>query len=227
MSMTRTKPSISADERTLLAAARGGDEAAIRTLVRANNQRLFRTARAVLGNDAEAEDVVQAAYVKAFTHLDGFKGEAQFSTWLTRIALNEALSRRRRQRPMVDLEALEAARVPGGAELIAFPGVAPPASPEAELGRTEMKALLEELVDDLPPDFRLVFVLREVEDLSTEETATYLSIKPETVKTRLFRARKLLRAALEQRLAPAFGDIFPFDGARCVHMADRVVASLK
>jgi RNA polymerase sigma-70 factor (ECF subfamily) len=225
--MTRTKPSISTAEPSLIAAARRGDETAIRGLIQANNQRLFRVARAVLHNDGEAEDVVQAAYVKAFTNLDGFKGEAQFSTWLTRIALNEALGRRRRQRPTVDLEALEAARVPGGAELIAFPGIAPPESPEAELGRTEMKALLEELVDHLPPDFRIVFVLREVEELSTEETADYLSIKPETVKTRLFRARKLLRTALEQRLAPAFADIFPFDGMRCVHMADRVVASLK
>ena len=117
--------------------------------------------------------------------------------------------------------------LPGGAELIAFPGIAPTQTPEAELGRAEIKALLEELVDALPPDFRVVFVLREVEELSTAETADYLSIKPETVKTRLFRARKLLRAALERRFAPAFGDIFPFDGDRCAHMADRVIAGLK
>ncbi len=227
---TRLKPSgpgEAANERALLAAARRGEEAAIRGLIQANNRRLFRLTRAVLRDDAEAEDVVQETYVRAFTHLHGFEGKSAFATWLTRIALNEALGRLRRRRITVDIDLLEQSNQAGGAEVIAFPGAQPPASPETEAGRMEIKALLEELVDALPPDFRVVFVLRAVEELSTEETAAYLSIKPETVKTRLFRARKLIRAGIEERLSPAFGEIFPFDGARCVNMAERVVARLR
>lgn len=213
-------------EATLLLAARGGHEAAVRELIQRNNQRLFRVARSVLRNDAEAEDVVQETYVRAFTKLPSFEGRSAFSTWLTRIALNEALGRRRRQRPAVDMNALEASAEAGGAELLPFPGSTLPASPETETARGEMKALLEQLVDELPEDFRTVFVLREVEELSIEETADFLAIKPETVKTRLHRARRLLRAALQQRLSPVFSEIFPFDGKRCAGMADRVIARL-
>lgn len=222
----RTRVDPGAGEAALLAAARGGERGAIRALIQANNRRLFRVARAVLRDDAEAEDVVQETYVRAFTRLGSFEGKSAFSTWLTRIALNEALGRLRRRRPTVDLELLERTRDAGGADIIAFPGARPPENPETEAGRMQMRALLEELVDALPPDFRVVFVLRAVEELSTEETAAFLSIKPETVKTRLFRARKLIRAGIEARLSPGFAEIFPFDGARCAHMADRVVARL-
>jgi len=201
-------------------AARLGDEAAIRALIKANNQRLFRVARAVLRDDAEAEDVVQETYVKAFTKLASFRGDSAFSTWLTRIALNEALGRRRRRRSMTDLSAIEEG---ASAEIIAFPG----AIPEAEAGRSEMHGILAAAIDTLPEPFRLVFVLREVEELDVAETAAFLGIKPETVKTRLFRARRLIRKALEERLTPALCDIFPFDGARCMRLADRVVAQLR
>lgn len=209
----------------LVADARGRDEAAVRELIRRNNQRLFRAARAVLRNDAEAEDVVQATYVKAFTRLESFEGKAAFSTWLTRIALNEAIGRRRRTRPTTEIEAVEAAQT-GGAELIPFPGAALTLTPEGQTGRREMRVILEELVDGLPETFRVVFVLREVEDLSTEEVADYLGIKPATVKTRLFRARKLLREALEARFSQGFASVYPFDGLRCARLADRVVARL-
>jgi RNA polymerase sigma-70 factor, ECF subfamily len=212
-------------ESDLVALARGRDEAAIRELIRRNNQRLFRVARAVLRDDAEAEDVVQETYVKAFTRLDGFEARAQFSTWLTRIALNEAFGRRRRKRATATLEDVEAAQT-GGAELIPFPGSAPPLDPEATAGRGEIGRLLEELVDALPEPFRVVFVLREVEEMSTEEVAAFLAINPATVKTRLFRARKLLREAMEARVAHGFGALYPFDGARCARMGDRVVAAL-
>ena len=203
-----------------VAAARRGDETAIRALIKANNQRLFRVARAVLRDDAEAEDVVQETYVKAFTRLASFRGDSAFSTWLTRIALNEALGRRRRKRPTVDIDMIEET---SSAEIIAFPG----ASPEAEAGRSEMRTMLAAAIDTLPEPFRLVFVLREIEELDVAETAGFLGIKPETVKTRLFRARRLIRAALEKKLAPAFADVFPFDGARCARLADRVVAKLR
>ena len=217
------KPPSEAD---LVAAARRRDEPAIRELIRRNNQRLFRVARAVLANDAEAEDVVQETYVRAFTRLEGFEGRAAFSTWLTRIALNEALGRRRRRRPTVDIEAIEQQQG-GGAMLIPFPGSTLPTSPETDVARREMTAMLEELVDGLPQPFRTVFVLREVEEMSTEEVAQHLDIRAETVKTRLFRARRLLRTAIEARLSPGFSAIFPFDGARCAGVADRVMARLR
>jgi RNA polymerase sigma-70 factor (ECF subfamily) len=212
-------------ETTLVAGARAGDEGAIRELIRRNNHRLFRVARAVLRDDGEAEDVVQAAYVRAFTALTQFRGEAAFSTWLTRIALNEALGRRRQRKHKVEVEMLDEVRPSG--EIIAFPHSLAPQSPESETGRAEMRALLEECIDALPEIFRLVLVLRDIEELSTEETADYLGLKPETVKTRLFRARKQVREMLAAKLSPVFSEVFPFDGQRCVDMAGRVVAVLR
>jgi RNA polymerase sigma-70 factor (ECF subfamily) len=213
-----------ATEAALVSAARDGAEAAVRELIRRNNHRLFRVARAVLRNDGEAEDVVQAAYVRAFTSLAQFRGEAAFSTWLTRIALNEALGRRRRQKQNVELDMLDQA---AGAEVIPFPTSLAAPNPEGEAGRAEMRALLEECIDALPEDFRLVLVMRDLEDLTTEETAAFLHIKPQTVKTRLFRARRQLRTMVAERLSPLFTEVFPFDGQRCVDMAGRVVAVLK
>jgi RNA polymerase sigma-70 factor (ECF subfamily) len=216
--VARLKLNSKTPETELIAAARIGDESAIRTLIKANNQRLFRVARAVLKNDGEAEDVVQATYVKAFTKLDSFRGDSAFSTWLTRIALNEALGRKRRQRPTMDITTMEET-----AEVIAFPG----ASPEAEAGRHEMRDMLATAIDKLPEPFRLVFVMREIEELDIAETAATLGIKPETVKTRLFRARRLIRGTLAERLTPALADVFPFDGQRCTNLADRVISELR
>jgi RNA polymerase sigma-70 factor (ECF subfamily) len=213
-------------EAALVAGARAGDETAIRALIKANNQLLFRVARAVLRNDGEAEDVVQETYMRAFTRLASFRGEAAFSTWLTRIALNAALSRRRRRRNTVDIDMIDIEMGRPGAELIAFPGTTLPANPEHEAGRRQMRALLEAAVDALPEPFRVVFVLREIEEMDIAETAAFLAIKPETVKTRLFRARRLIRAELEQKLSPVFAEVFPFDGARCARLADRVVVGL-
>lgn len=214
------------DDAGLVDLARRRDEAAVRTLVSRHNRRLYRVARGVLRDDAEAEDVVQETYVRAFTRLDGFRGQASLATWLTRIALNEALGRLRRRRPHADLAALDAAIADGGGPIV-FPMSPAPAGPESEAGRAQVRQLLERAVDALPEGFRLVFVLREIEGLSTEETAALLDIRPETVKTRLHRARRLLRLSIERMLSAGFDAIFPFDGARCVHMADRVVASLR
>jgi RNA polymerase sigma-70 factor, ECF subfamily len=209
----------------LVAQALRRDESAIRELIRRNNQRLFRVARAVLRDDAEAEDVVQETYVKAFTKLASFEGKAAFSTWLTRIALNEAIGRKRRMRPTAELDLVEAAQGTG-AELIPFPGAASPMSPETMTARGEMGAVLEEVIDGLPEAFRMVFVLREIEELSTEEVAAFLAIKAATVKTRLFRAKKLLREAMEARFSQGFAAVYPFDGMRCTRLADRVVGLL-
>lgn len=200
---------------------RAGDEAAVRALVRRHNRRLFRVARGVLRDDAEAEDVVQETYVRAFANLSRFRGEAGIATWLTRIAFNEALGRRRRRRPAEDIAAVGDLSA-DDPRVVAFPSP----TAEAEAGRSQARALLEPLIDSLPPDFRVVLILRDVEGLTAEETAEHLGIRPETAKTRLHRARRLLRAALLERLGGGFGDLYPFDGARCAEMADRVVARL-
>lgn len=220
--MTLTLPTADSEE-SLVARARQGDEAAIRLLIRANNQRLFRVARGVLGNDGEAEDVVQASYMRAFTRLDGFRGESRFSTWLTRIALNEALGRVRRRRATTGLEALDGEAEAG---LSAFPLSLVPLSADSEASRTEMRHLLEHAIDELPEAFRLAVILRDVEGLSTAEAAGQLGIRPETLKTRLHRARQLLRQTIEEKISGSFADVFPFDGARCDSMADRIVAAL-
>jgi RNA polymerase sigma-70 factor (ECF subfamily) len=213
-------------DRALVEMARGHDEAAIRTLIRRHNQRLFRVARAIVHNDAEAEDVVQASYVKAFTHLATFRGEAELTTWLTRIAVNEATERLRRRRPTTGVEQIDIERE-GSAQIIQFPSVQPQLDPETEMSRQEIRDFLEQAVDTLPATFRAVFVLRDVEGLSVEETASTLDIKPETVRTRLHRARRLMRSAIEAELNGAFTSLFPFDGQRCIHMADRVLLELR
>lgn len=211
----------------LVALARQGGENAIRALIKRNNQRLFRVARAVTRDDAEAEDVVQETYVRAFTRLDSFKGDALFSTWLTKIALNEAITRIRKRRPVAELEELDIAAAANGGQVIMFPTSLTPPGADAELGRGQVRALLEQAIDELPAAFRIVFVLRDVEEMSIDETAAQLALKPETVKTRLFRARKLMRATIEKRLSSGFAELFPFNGWRCERMADRVVERLR
>lgn len=209
----------------LFARARDGDERAVRTLVRRHNRLLFRMARGVLRDDAEAEDAVQETYIRALTGRAEFREEASLSTWLARIARNEALGRQRRRRPTTDLSALAADDDLNGGSLIMFP--TSPASPESDAGREEMRRMLAREIDGLADPFRVVFILRDVEGLSTDETAACLSIRSETVKTRLHRARRQIRNAIEKRLSADFAGVFPFDGARCADMADRVVERLR
>jgi RNA polymerase sigma-70 factor (ECF subfamily) len=191
-----------------------------------NNRRLFRAARGVLNDDAEAEDVVQETYVRAFTHLDGFRGEAQLSTWLTRIALNEALGRLRRRRITVGLKDIDAINDQGEARVIYLPSARQDSDPEAAAARAEVRRLLERAVDQLPEHFRMVFMLRDVEEMSVEETASHLGLRPETVKTRLHRARRLLRQSLDRSLSAAVNDVFPCAGARCARITDAVLERL-
>ena len=202
-----------------------GEAVAFREIIRRNNRHLFRAARSVLRDDAEAEDVVQEAYVRAYRGLAGFRGDASLSTWLTRIALNEALGRLRRRRHTVDLEAIEIAQNGGGASILMFP-TAPGGNPEGAAARREIRRLLEEAIDELPEIFRTVLVARDVDGMSVEETAQILGIRPETVRTRLHRARRVLRTALDQRLGDTLREAFPFDGARCARMADVVLERL-
>ncbi len=221
------KPPEDRSEAELVLLARQKNEAAIRELVRRCNRQLFRVARGILHDDAEAEDVVQAAYVAAFTKLDSFRGEAGFATWVTRIAMNEAFGRLRRGARIVDLAEYRKDATDALEEGPANPMTPPPTTPESELGRTEVRIFLERAIDALPEPYRLTYVLREVEEMSTREVADLLGINPITVKTRLLRARRRLRDEVRQHLASEFSGVFPFDGARCAHMADRVIGALR
>lgn len=208
----------------LVGRAQGGDPEAFRAIMQRANQRLFRVARSVL--DDEAEDALQDAYVRAFRGIGRFRGEADILTWLTRIVLNEARSRLRRRRPVAPLEAVEAAQGATG-EIILFPGAMLEAGPESDAARSQIRDLIEQAVGDLPPAFRAVFIMRDIEECSIEETAAGLGLKPETVKTRLHRARRMLRQSLDARLAGALAGAFPFLGLRCRRMSDRVLARLE
>jgi RNA polymerase sigma-70 factor (ECF subfamily) len=197
---------------------------AIRGLIRQHNRRLYRLARSILRNDAEAEDALQEAYLRAFTNLAAFRGEASFGTWLARIVINEALGRLRRRRvPLVDLERMH--ERPSG-EVIPFPLLTDNSDPERTMAQRQILALLEGAIDELPDAFRTVLIARVIEEMSIEETADLLGLRPETVKTRLHRARALLKDALEKQIGPMVTEAFPFDGKRCERMADAVVARL-
>ena len=214
------------DEGALVRLAQAGDREAFRVIMQRGNQRLFRTARAVVRDDAEAEDVLQEAYVRAFAAIGGFRGEAGIMTWLTRIVLNEARDRLRRRRPTVDLDQIERAQEAGG-QVIPFPQASGAPSPEADAARSQIRDLIERAVDDLPDIFRIVFIMRDIDDCSIEETAANLDLKPETVKTRLHRARRLLRQALDAQLASTMVEAFPFLGARCGRITEAVLARLE
>jgi RNA polymerase sigma-70 factor (ECF subfamily) len=209
------------NDEDLVRLARERDEAAVRAITSRYNRRLFRIARSILRNDAEAEDVVQETYVRAFTGLDLFRGDAAFGTWITRIAMNEALGRLRRRRPTVDWETYGANR--NEAEIINFPASAASIDPEKTMAQSEVRAVLEHAIDELPDAFRAVFVTRIVEGMSVEETADLFGLQLETVKTRLHRARVLLRAELDRQLGPALTSTFPFGGRRCERMTEMVV----
>lgn len=209
-------------EKLLLRHAQGGDREAFRAIMQKHNQRLFRVARAVVNNDDEAEDILQDAYLKAFAAIATFRGESGLNTWLTAITLNEARGRLRRRRPGESLEVMEA----NGDRIIPFPGMAEITDPEAEAVRSEARRLLERAIDGLTDEFRIVFMLRDVEGLSVEETAAQLDINPQTVRTRLFRAHQSLRQSLVTTLSSGMDDVFPFLGARCSRIADRVLERL-
>lgn len=215
---------VASGEDRLVEAARQHDEAAIRMIIQRHNRMLFRLARSVLPTDDEAEDAVQAAYVRGFTQLAGFRGDARLGTWLGRIVLNEALGRARRNRPTVGIEVLETA---AAAEIIPFPLAALPPDPERGMAQNQIRRVVEHAIDELPEAFRTVLVARLVEEMSVDDTARLLGLRPETVKTRLFRARALLRGALEKRLGAVLQEAFPFGGERCQRVADRVVAELR
>jgi RNA polymerase sigma-70 factor (ECF subfamily) len=191
---------------------RAGETELFEILMRRYNQRVYRVVRAVLHDELEAEDVMQQAYVSAFSHLDQFHGDARFSTWLTRIALNEAFARIRKSKRFVDIDATETTTM----ETVMQPG------PEQQAHSKELGRLLEEAVAGLPDIYRSVFMLREVEELSTRETAECLDVSEEVIKVRLHRARVLLRDSLYARVGTTAPETFVFLRPRC----DRVVAAV-
>jgi RNA polymerase sigma-70 factor (ECF subfamily) len=196
------------------------DEAAVRVLTTRYNRRLFRVARAILRDEVEAEDVVQETYVRALTSLQGFRGESSFSTWITRIAVNEALGRLRKRRPTVAWDE-ESEPVD-----LAAPASWRPVSPEQTMAHRELQDLVEASIDRLPDAFRAVFVARMVEGLSVDETAALFDIKPETVKTRVHRARARIRQDLQARVGSTIENAFAFDGARCARLTNTVVTRI-
>jgi RNA polymerase sigma-70 factor (ECF subfamily) len=214
------------DDPSLVALARQRDGAAFRLIMQRHNRRLYRVARSILGDDSEAEDTVQEAYVRAFAHLGEFRGDARLSTWLTRIVINEALGRQRQRRPTVDLKDIDRINDQGEARVIVLPVARQDGDPEAAAARAEVRRLLERAVDGLPEPFRVVFVLRDIEEMSVEETAAQLGLRPETIKTRLHRARRLLRQSLDRTLASALAEAFPFAGTRCNRIAEAVLQRL-
>lgn len=215
-------PARPSDDAELITRIARADGPAFEELMRRHNGRLFRVARAILKDDAEAEDALQEAYLDAYRHAGDFRGASQPATWLTRIVINHALMRARRQKR----------------ERVVIPFAAPGAdgnplpddamtdstseSPATATLRGEVRRILERRIDELPLGFRTVFVMREIEDMSVEETAACLSIPAATVRTRLFRARALLREALARDIDSATVDVFGFAGARC----DRIVAAV-
>jgi RNA polymerase sigma-70 factor, ECF subfamily len=199
------------------ALAREGD--AFRAIIKTHNQRLYRIARGVLRNDGEAEDVVQEAYVRAFASLGAFRGDSSLATWLSRIVINEALGRLRKRRRMVAMPENPQA------EIIRFPLNASD-DPERTMAQRQILALVERATDSLPDVYRTVFVARVIEGLSMEETADLLGVRPETVKTRLHRARALVRKALDDEIGPVLLDAFPFAGRRCDRLTEAVMKRL-
>jgi RNA polymerase sigma-70 factor (ECF subfamily) len=212
-----------APDTELLSLMRAGQSTAFAVLMRRNNQRLYRLARSIVRDDSEAEEVVQESYVRAFTHIEGFKGESSLATWLARIVLNEALGRLRRRHPAIGID--EMAQTPdagGDPPLI----VQDHMSPEHASARQEIRRAIENAIDRLSPPFRAVFIMRAIEQMSIAETADCLGIPGDTVKTRFHRANKLLRQALSAQFGSILEGAFPFLGARCDRLVTRVLERL-
>ncbi|HLT01558.1 MAG TPA: RNA polymerase sigma factor [Geminicoccaceae bacterium] len=210
----------------LVERVRAGDAAAFELIMRRHNRRLFRLARSVLRNGAEAEDVVQETYVRAFARLDEFRGPDGFAAWLARIAYNEALGRVRVQDRVVSLHDYVSGG-DGDADVRHVDAMTSPhPDPERLTGQDELRRLLEGAIDALSDDFRAVFVLRAVEGMSVAETAEALSIPPETVKTRFHRARHRLQEHLGARFEALVPSAFEFGGARCDRIVEAVLARI-
>jgi RNA polymerase sigma-70 factor (ECF subfamily) len=220
-------PTLDESDLALARAVASGNLDAFERIMRRHNRMLYRAARSILRDDAEAEDCLQSAYLLAYRAIDGFAGHSKLSTWLARIVINEALGRKRtaaRRGVVIPLDSVDDAEIP------AHSCVAPAterAGPEVEAMRHELGALIERRIDNLPEAFRGVFVLRALEELSVEETAALLDIPEATVRTRYFRARGMLRESLAREVDSALDQAFEFAGARCNRIVAAVLQQLR
>jgi RNA polymerase sigma-70 factor (ECF subfamily) len=211
------------DERAIAGSIAAGDRLAFESLMRRHNRRLYRLARATLRDRTEAEDALQDAYICAYRSIGQFRGDASLSTWLSRLVLNECLGRLRRSARRQNVISIVSPNNP----IESSPMFSIEAeSPDKELGRAQMRDLLERKVDELPENFRIVFVLRSVEELSVDETAGSLGIPEETVRSRHFRAKAMLRESLARELNLAERDLFEFGGPHCDQVVANVLARL-
>jgi RNA polymerase sigma-70 factor (ECF subfamily) len=199
-----------------------GDEAAFRVLMTRHNQRLYRTARAILRDDADAEEALQEGWLQAYRAMPGFRGDSKLSTWLVSIVANQALQRRRKVRRAAEVIPMSMDDETGPSPVQEARDESSSAAPEVQALRGEVRRLIETRIDSLPDQFRAVFVLRAVEELSVEETAAALGIPEATVRTRFFRARSLLRESFSREMDLAVENAFQFLGERC----DRITAAV-
>ena len=210
----RDLASAGSSDEEIVARIRAGEPQLFEILMRRNNQKVFRAARAIVKRDDEAEDVMQDAYVRAYAHLAEWRGEASFATWVTRIAVHEALARMRREHRFA----------PRVLRSLGLTSMSPDRTtdPEEQMSGAELRVILDRAIDGLPDDFRLAFVLRTIEQMSSAETAAILGIPEQTVKTRLFRARERLRDELAALIDANLAESYMFHLIRC----DRVVAAV-
>ena len=226
---TETDPVASAAPQTdaeLVAGAGRGEPAAFEAIMRRHNRLLFRSARGVVDDDAQAQDVVQETYLRAFSALHSFRGASALGTWLARIAINIALDvQRKKGRAVAIDETQDVAAEPSREHTMAFNAPAADA-PDTQAERSQMRALLQRAIDSLPGIYRSVFILRAVEEMSVDETASCLQVSDAVVKTRYLRARSLLRDALGAQVEAHAHDVYAFAGARCDAVVAHVQAEL-
>ncbi|MEO7065962.1 MAG: RNA polymerase sigma factor [Rhodanobacter sp.] len=213
------------DDGALVALVRTGDREAFRHIVQRFRQHLYRIARGVVNDDGEAEDIVQEAFLSAYRKFDAFRGDASLRTWLISILLNEARSRLRKRHTTVGLEQVSSSVLDPYWVSRSDPSLGG-GDPALHAAHAEIRRLLQGAIDQLPDPYRAVYQLREIEECSVEETATRLALNPQTVKTRLHRARRLLRHSLDATLSTMLTDTFPFLGVRCESMTTVLMAWL-
>ena len=224
------KPPPTAEEPSdaeLVARARAGEPAAFEAIVRRNNRLLFRAARGVVDDDAEAQDVVQETYLHAFSHLDAYRGDAALGTWLTRMAINAAIDSLRRKGRNVALDdSQDLAAEPTSEHMMSFSAPAGQ-SPDHVAERTQLRELLQSAINRLPPLYRSVFMLRAVQEMSVDETAHCLGVSDAVVKTRYLRARSMLRDTLGAQVEAHMQETYAFAGARCDAVVAHVLGELQ
>lgn len=224
--INRQSPERAQDADALITRVLAGEQSAFAVLMQLYNRSLYRAVRSILRDDQEAEDAVQEAWILAYRKLSGFRGESSLATWLTRIAVNAALARRRQQTRQAQVIALwDDGTAQQQEDAMARPDEQQ--SPEKDAMRAEMRRVLEHAIDSLPEQFRTVFILRALEEMPSEDVAAVLDIPESTARTRFFRARAMLRELLAREVDVAEGEAFGFAGERCARITRKVMQALE